>query len=236
MITKGTLCRHCSLTAKGFSSNTGSLLFCRHRASKPRSTGLRATRHAVIVEPSRSTEPGGLRSCSSRRGDRAPKMFTGEIAVASKKDSGCLTWAFVIAAGIGLAILFSPKGHDQNPEPTAPAPSPKDHGQNREPAPSSASLPAYKMLFANDKLGGGRFGDALVPSLSRETPLSERERVARGIAQKERLTNLAIYSTEQAYEANTSASFLKEHPDALKQGFLGSLDENTFRPGEATFP
>ena len=143
--------------------------------------------------------------------------------MASKKGSGFLTWVFVIATGTGLAILFSQKGQDQKPGPTPPAP-------------SVASLPAYRLLFANDKLGGGRFGDALVPSLSRKTPVAERERVARGIAQKERLTTLAIYSTEEAYEANTSASFLEKHPDVLKHGFLGSLDENKFQPGEATFP
>jgi membrane-associated protease RseP (regulator of RpoE activity) len=99
-----------------------------------------------------------------------------------------------------------------------------------------ANLPAYRMLFANDKLGGGRFGDALVPTLSRKTPVAERERVARGIAKKERLTNLVIYSTEEACEANISASFLEKHPNALKQGLLGSLDEDTFRPGEANYP
>jgi hypothetical protein len=150
-------------------------------------------------------------------------MFAGEKAVASKTGSGCLTWVFVIAAGIGLAILFSQKGQEQKPGPTPPTP-------------SVASIPAYRMLFANDKLGGGRFGDALIPSLSRKTPVAERERLARDIAQQERLTNLAIYSTEAAYEANTSASFLAKHPDALKHGFLGSLDENKFQPGEATFP
>jgi hypothetical protein len=139
----------------------------------------------------------------------AGPTFTGEIAMASKRDPRYLAWALVIVAGFGLAMLF---------------------------APPVAGLPDYQMLFANDKLGGGRFGDALVPSLSRKTPVAERERVARGIAQKERLTELAIYSTEGAYKANVSASFLKEHPDALRQGFLGSLNESTFQPGEATFP
>jgi hypothetical protein len=143
--------------------------------------------------------------------------------VTSKTGSGCLTWVFVIAAGTGLALLFSQKGREQRPGPTPPTP-------------SVTSLPGYRMLFANDKLGGGRFGDALVPSLSRKTPVAERERVTRGIAQQERLTNLAIYSTEEAYEANTSASFLEKHPDALKHGFLGSFDENKFQPGEAMFP
>jgi hypothetical protein len=143
----------------------------------------------------------------------------------------------VVAIPIALAIVSAMNRSPTNPVMNdQPSPAPSQNHIALEPAPSSASLPAYRMLFAQDKLGGGRFGDALLSSLSRETPAAERERVARGIAQKERLTNLAIYSTEEAYEANTSASFLKEHPDALKHGFLGSLDENTFRPGEAYYP
>ncbi len=97
-------------------------------------------------------------------------------------------------------------------------------------------LPPYTMLFENDKLGGGRFGDALVPSLSRTTTLEERERVARGIAANERLTNLSIYSTNEAYQANVSASYSDAHPDAMKSGFLGSLDQNEFRPAKMTYP
>jgi hypothetical protein len=139
--------------------------------------------------------------------------------VASEKSSGCLKWVFVSVAAVGLALLFSPKRQDQRQEPAPPA------------APV-ANLPSYRMLFANDKAGGGRFGDALVPTLSRATPEAERERIARGIAQKEGLTNLAIYSTEDAYKANVSASFGAQHPDAMRGGFLGSLDGGSFRPGE----
>jgi hypothetical protein len=104
---------------------------------------------------------------------------------------------------------------------------------------SGVVYPSPKRYWLNGRFGivsRGRFGDALIPSPSRKTPAAERERVTRGIAQKERLTKLAIHSTEEAYKANVSASFLEKHPNALKEGFLGSVKENGFYPGEATFP
>jgi hypothetical protein len=102
---------------------------------------------------------------------------------------------------------------------------------------SEAGLPAYTILFANEKLsGGGRFGDALVPSLSRATPVAERERVTRQIAAKEKINELSVYSSEKAYKANVSASYAASNPDAMHQGFLGVLQDGKFTPGEALYP
>ena len=98
-------------------------------------------------------------------------------------------------------------------------------------------LPQYTVLFSVERFGGGgRFGDVLVPSLSRATPAEERERVARAIAQKEGLADVTIYSSEDAYKANTSERYLRAHPDALRRGLLGSLQSGRFTPGEALFP
>ena len=47
---------------------------------------------------------------------------------------------------------------------------------------------------------------------------------------------LYLYSTRDAYEANMSASYLRSHPNALRVGFLGTLDAGSFTPGERTFP
>lgn len=95
--------------------------------------------------------------------------------------------------------------------------------------------PAYKVLFSYS--GKGRkFGDILVPSFSRATPVETREVVLRAIAAKEGLDDVSLYSSEEAYKANVSASFQKSHPDALQNGFLGMLREGKFTAGETLFP
>lgn len=109
------------------------------------------------------------------------------------------------------------------------------------PAPSTraavADLPAYKVLFSGQKFGGGgKFGDVLVSSLSRTTPVKTREEIARKIASKEGCSQLSLYSTEQAYKANNSESFSKANPGAMKRGFLGSIQDGSFTPGEMLYP
>jgi hypothetical protein len=100
-----------------------------------------------------------------------------------------------------------------------------------------ADLPAYKVLFSAQKIGGGgKFGDVLVSSLSRKTPAKTREDIAKKIASKEGLSQLSLYSTDEAYRANNSESFSKAHPGAMKRGFLGSLQDGKFTAGEVLFP
>lgn len=101
-------------------------------------------------------------------------------------------------------------------------------------ADADASLPAYTVLSQTELLISGRHGDVLIPSMSRADP--DRERVFRAIAARENLTQAAFYSTEGAYRANGSAVFLAENPEALQEGFLGSLTEGEFVPGESLFP
>ncbi len=97
-------------------------------------------------------------------------------------------------------------------------------------------LPAYSKLFVGPVVTGGLHGEILVPDVSRSSPASKRESIARRIARKEDLSQLELYSTEDAYKANSSASYLKEHPDAMKRGYLGSLKDGAFTPGEKFFP
>jgi hypothetical protein len=102
---------------------------------------------------------------------------------------------------------------------------------------ASESLPAYTVLSSNTKIGGGgKFGDILVPSLSRKTPVETRERVFRAIASKEGLDEVSFYSMEDAYKANTSSSYAASHPKALQKGFLGSLSGGRFTAGETLYP
>jgi len=102
-------------------------------------------------------------------------------------------------------------------------------------------LPTYKILAVVQQRQGGRpngpkAGEVLVPSLSRNTSAEFRERVARGISAAEGFDELELYSTEDAEKANSSASFAEAHPDALRNGFLGSLREGKFTAGEEVFP
>jgi hypothetical protein len=38
--------------------------------------------------------------------------------------------------------------------------------------------------------------------------------------------SVSAYSTEAAYKANSSESYSRQHPNALKDGFIGGIDEN----------
>lgn len=97
--------------------------------------------------------------------------------------------------------------------------------------PATGDLPAYTVLFSVDLAdGSGRMGQILVPSLSRKTPASKRESVARGVAAKEGFVAVYLYRTEDAYKADMSSSYAKAHPDALKNGYLGMLEQGKFNP------
>jgi hypothetical protein len=99
------------------------------------------------------------------------------------------------------------------------------------------SLPAYTILFQAEKLGGaGRFGDVLVPSVSRQSSATEREALARTIASREGLAEVMLYCTEDAYEANMSSSYASAHPNAMRDGFLGMLKDGVFTAGEVLYP
>jgi hypothetical protein len=100
------------------------------------------------------------------------------------------------------------------------------------------TLPKYEVLFRVKQYMGNKriYGDVLIVSLSRATPAKKREQVARTICRQERLNDICLYSTRDAYEANMSASYSKSHPDALKKGFLGSLTDGKFVAGEVLFP
>lgn len=88
-------------------------------------------------------------------------------------------------------------------------------------------LPTYTTLFSVDLISGkGKFGEVLIPTLSKEVKSIEREKTLRGIMDSEGWVSISAYSTEDAYKANSSESFSKQHPNALKDGFLGGIDEN----------
>ncbi len=88
-------------------------------------------------------------------------------------------------------------------------------------------LPTYSTLFSVDLFSGkGKFGEVLIPSVSKSSNSTEREKILRSIMKSEGWVSVSGYSTEDAYKANSSESFSKQHPNALKDGFLGGIDEN----------
>ena len=92
-------------------------------------------------------------------------------------------------------------------------------------------IPEYTVIEVTNLIGGGKFADILIPTLSMDTPFEERSEIAYAIAKKERVKSLAIYSTEDAYKAAYSYSFSNEHPEA-SNGQLGSISMDTGIFGE----
>ena len=84
-------------------------------------------------------------------------------------------------------------------------------------------LPEYSVLeYVVQGIGlteGRISGDILIPSFSRRTPVSERERVAILIAKSEGFHDIHVYATREAQEANLNADYAKKHPSA-KEGLL----------------
>ena len=113
---------------------------------------------------------------------------------------------------------------------------PAQPGPQREEETQAPELPPYKVLDAVNLLTGGRYGDVLIETLSRETPKEDRESALRRISEKEGFQQAAFYCSDDAYRANNSASFLRTHPGALKTCFLGSLQGGVFTAGEELFP
>lgn len=102
---------------------------------------------------------------------------------------------------------------------------------------ASDKLPEYTVLMAREAMNhSDKFGDVLIPSYSRSTPASEREATARAIASKEGFTELSLYCTKEARQANLDWAYSEAHPEALRTGFLGSLRKEIFTPGETVFP
>lgn len=90
-------------------------------------------------------------------------------------------------------------------------------------------LPAYTIIDQAKLISGGKSGDILITSFSKATPAKVRESVLRRIVRKEGFTEAYLYCTMEAYKANYSSSYLKAHPNALKEGYLGSLRGGKFR-------
>jgi hypothetical protein len=97
-------------------------------------------------------------------------------------------------------------------------------------------LPSYTVLFAAENISGEIAGNVLVPSMTRSTSAAKREAAFRKIATREGLLTAAFYCTLEAYEADTSPSYRKAHPSALRKGSTGLLMDGKFTRGEISHP
>lgn len=110
---------------------------------------------------------------------------------------------------------------------------------NRLPEPNeeiNPDLPEYEVLDRISQMNGRIYGDVLVPSIPRSTPTDEIEQLATDICIQENIDDICLYCTEEAFEANCSSNYSDAHPNALRDGFLGSLNNGSFMAGSQLYP
>jgi len=100
---------------------------------------------------------------------------------------------------------------------------------------ASEGLPDYEVIDEVTAIGGDKFGDILIASLSRDTPEAEREQIARGIAAGEGYDVVVIYCSREAQQADYSASFAEAHPGVLEECALGKLEAGRFDSYDALY-
>jgi len=100
----------------------------------------------------------------------------------------------------------------------------------RQKSKPSYKLPKYSILDEVTLFSGGKYGDILITSFSRKTSLDELKSAAKEIARSEGFDEISLYSTKEAFKANFSSSYSESHPNALKNGYLGSYKDGVFTP------
>ena len=110
-----------------------------------------------------------------------------------------------------------------------------DPPKNLGPRTAVSGTPAYRVLDTVDMTTGGRYGEILIASFSRQTPAAERESTLRTIMTREGFSRADLYCSEEAKRANSSSSYAASHPNALKTCFMGSIQDGAFTPGEALY-
>lgn len=188
--------------------------------------------------PSRRRSPGPIGSSVDRTpcfpavvGKRLAAALLAVAIIVVMPD--CSVRQPVSGAGDGprIAVLGSGEGREiiRDPPRQASGPTPVDR-------PAAADMPAYRILSTGHQTIGSKSGEILIPTLSRTTSARERESVARRISRLEGIDELSIYSSEEAYRANTSGVPSKQRRDVLRRGFLGLIRSGAFTSGEDIVP
>ena len=90
-------------------------------------------------------------------------------------------------------------------------------------------LPRYEVLDVAHMIDGGKTVEILVPSYSRDTPIEELKRFTEEIARIDGYIRISLYCTEEAYRAEHSHTYYREHPKAKEEGYLGFYEYGRFR-------
>lgn len=90
------------------------------------------------------------------------------------------------------------------------------------------NLPEYVILDQFELISGGKAGDVLIKSFSKETSLDKLKNTLNKIIEKENFKNVTLYSTREAFKANMDSSYSEENPDALNNGLLLSYFDGEF--------
>lgn len=81
----------------------------------------------------------------------------------------------------------------------------------------------YKILDQTKLFEGGQYGDVLIESINPKTNKDTIKLIAQLISCYENFSEESLYCTEEAFKANFSESYLKQNPNALKNGFVCSI-------------
>ncbi len=91
-------------------------------------------------------------------------------------------------------------------------------------------LPRYEILDKIQMISGKTFADILIPNFTTTMDKDSLSKIAFAILKKERLDEAEFYVTKDAYKSNYSSSFANKNPNAVKEGYLGGISGNVFRP------
>ena len=101
-----------------------------------------------------------------------------------------------------------------------------DQNQSNIGTPIQSQLPKYSTLSAvRLYTGHGKYGDVLIPSITREVKAQERETLLRKIMKTEGWVIISAFSTKDAFNQRTCDS-LPDRAPAFKTGYIGKIDED----------
>lgn len=83
----------------------------------------------------------------------------------------------------------------------------------------------YTLLDTVDLISGGKYCDFLLSGISNNISKSEVDRIRSVLNNKYGCLYYAIYTSQDAYNANLDSSFSETHPGALEKGLLFSKSE-----------
>ena len=90
---------------------------------------------------------------------------------------------------------------------------------------SRTEIPSYSIINSIEMYGGkGKAAYILMPSISREMKVSEREKLLKEIMKTENWVYLAVFNSKLAYQERNCDSYNQRKP-AYKAGFIGVVNQ-----------